>query len=219
MKKSLFVTIMITICCGVLWISFLAATNQIPVLDINEMAYIKGGTAPDPFQPDRKTTVQPYYIDKYEVTNRQFQRFFPDYKFSEGMEDYPVTGITLGEAKTYARLANKRLPTMAEWLWAADIPYENLLSPISSIATLTDSTPVQRVGLQKEKRNSFGCYDMYGNVWEWTSNDLNSAVLLGGSLGQENVWSHKQLNLPANTRSSIVGFRCVRSKDKKLKKS
>ncbi|MFI4915569.1 MAG: bifunctional serine/threonine-protein kinase/formylglycine-generating enzyme family protein [Phycisphaerales bacterium JB060] len=74
----------------------------------------------------------PYLIDRYEVSNGEYEAFVlasgqsvPSPPLWEGrrcppdMRDLPVVGVTLAEAQAYARWRGKRLPTAAEWLYAA----------------------------------------------------------------------------------------------------
>ena len=80
--------------------------------------------------PRNKVYVKPFYIDRYEVTNRQYQAFvkvtghnapggWNGTHYPEGQGDYPVTGMTWQDAKAYAEWAGKRLPTEMEWEKAA----------------------------------------------------------------------------------------------------
>ncbi len=234
MRKSLFVTVMATIACGMLWILFLAATRQSPVLDAGEMVRVGGGDLVDPNQPGRLTKVAPFRIDKYEVTNAQYARFRPDHQYPETQADFPVTNITWEEAKAYAEWAGKDLPTEAEWEFAAGaadgrrFPWgaEKRVPPIKKADDL------DRVGSYRDNASPAGCFDMEGNVWEWTSDDVvaNTALLMASANGAHAAAPKKilkggwrqlkksvvapaavseRLTLEATARSPQVGFRCV----------
>lgn len=84
--------------------------------------------------------VEPFSIDRYEVTNGEYREFMaatghraPSYwsadhasRWSEwverGIDRLPVTGVDFADAEAYARWAGKRLPTPIEWLRAATGP-------------------------------------------------------------------------------------------------
>jgi sulfatase modifying factor 1 len=83
------------------------------------------GDHPDE-RPQRTVTLDAYSIDRYEVTNAQYQRFIketggeaPAYWSGEtyppGQGDYPVVGVGWANADAYCAWINRRLPTEAEW--------------------------------------------------------------------------------------------------------
>jgi formylglycine-generating enzyme required for sulfatase activity len=223
---------MATIACGMLWILFLAATRRSPVLDAGEMVRVEGGDLVDPNQPGRQIEVAPFRIDKYEVTNAQYARFRTGHHFLETEADFPVTNITWEEAKAYAEWAGKDLPTEAEWELAAGaadgrrFPWgtERRVPPIKKADKL------DRVGSYRDNASPAGCFDMEGNVWEWTSDDVASPALFMASIDKAQAVAPKKILkggwrqlktsvapaavserriLEATTRSPQVGFRCV----------
>jgi len=139
--------------------------------------------------PRHQVHVDPFYIDKYEVTNEEFARFVKatgyrpegtwERLYKPGREKHPAIGVTWNDADAYAKWAKKRLPTEAEWEFAARGGADDLLFPWG------DEIDPERANYQfKESRslaalktsetgsyqpNAFGIYDMIGNAAEWCS--------------------------------------------------
>jgi sulfatase modifying factor 1 len=87
-------------------------------------------------QPEREIYLDAYQIDRYEVTNAQYQRFVlaeearpPQHwiggSFPDGQADWPVTGVSWQEASSYCQWKGKRLPSKAEWEKACRGPDAN----------------------------------------------------------------------------------------------
>jgi gamma-glutamyl hercynylcysteine S-oxide synthase len=131
-----------------------------------------------------------YLIDRYEVTNLQYQAFIeatgrrPPSHFTRrspppGKVDHPVTFVSWFDARDYCAWAGKRLPTEQEWEKAArgadgrvfpwgnefDIARANTPVRWARIGVEGDTTPV---GSFAEGVSPYGLHDMAGNVWEWT---------------------------------------------------
>jgi serine/threonine-protein kinase len=234
-RKSLFVTVLLTIACGLLWILFLAAMRRSPVLEVGDMVRIEGGEWIDSAQPERKLIIAPFLIDKCEVTNAQFARFRPEHTFPEQREDFPVTGISWEDASAYAAWAGKQLPTEIEWLMAAGATSQKDVQRYpwgkeKRKTDLQDAMVCQKVGTYRENYSPAGCYDMEGNVWEWTSDNAVSApvaasaddcqvaatqkILKGGwQQGKKSVVPAslgERMTLAPQESSANVGFRCIR---------
>ena len=128
--------------------------------------------------------VDSFYIDKYEVTNAQYFAFcqatnhpLPEFwernLFNSGPDypNHPVTGIVWTSAKAYAEWKEMRLPTEAEWEYAARGGLVDKKYPLgddmdSSLANY-NGTQGQTLKVGSYPPNGYGLYDMAGNVVEW----------------------------------------------------
>jgi formylglycine-generating enzyme required for sulfatase activity len=184
-----------------------------------------------------KVQVGPFWMDKFEVTNAEYRKCFvagvcePEVLHEDRPGDFnkdnqPVVFTTWKEASTYCNWRNGRLPTEAEWEFAANVErpggaHWNQPYGVGSPVSVGNFGP-----------NSHGLYDMMGNVYEWTKdwygsypkteiqkNPLGPAkgknkVVRGGSwdsLGHFLRTSDRVAKDP-DLRYSGVGFRCVKAK-------
>jgi formylglycine-generating enzyme required for sulfatase activity len=137
-------------------------------------------------RPERRVYLDAYYIDQYEVTNRQYKRFidetlYPDLpsqwvggQIPDGLEDHPVTDITWSEAWSYAAWAGKLLPTEAQWEKAARgtdgrlYPWGNEYEKGMANVGVDGARKIMPVGSFPKDVSAYQVYDMAGNVMEWT---------------------------------------------------
>ncbi len=134
------------------------------------------GGAPDE-APRRNVQVEDFYIDKFEVTNKEFAKVFPNHHYEERKADHPATGVTWSQAAAYAQAVDKRLPTEDEWEKAArgidgrEYPWGNTFDPelCNSLKPPPEVSDTTRVGRMRAGASPFGVLDMAGNAYEWTS--------------------------------------------------
>ena len=136
--------------------------------------------------PMRIIDLDAFYIDKYEVTNEEYERFlnlsgydevpghWENGTYADGTEKYPITHVTWREAFTYALWANKKLPTEAQWEKAARgtdgriFPWGNNYQKGKSNIDIDGVRALAKVGSYSGDSSPYEVYDMAGNVMEWT---------------------------------------------------
>ena len=209
----------------------------------------KNSTGPSDWQPEHMLSIDAFYLDQYEVTNRQYAEFckatkhaFPLFwgmkAFQCGFEfpDHPVIGVSWFEAEQYARWAGKRLPTEAEWEYAARGGLANQNFPngdkIDSTLANFGGKFMGSLKIGSFQPNGYGLYDMAGNVWEWTADNYKDdyyrispsanpkgpetgrfKVIRGGSwhsgaMCNQNFFRN---GLSPSWLDFAVGFRCARN--------
>ncbi len=119
-----------------------------------------------------------FYISRYEVTQGQWEAVMgsnPSH-FKNCGKNCPVENVSWNDAQEFIGEGTYRLPTEAEWEYAAragsDTAYcfgdnEDELSQYAWYRANSGSSPYP-VG--QLKPNDWGLYDMHGNVWEWCQN-------------------------------------------------
>jgi len=149
-----------------------------------EMGSTTGGVEEKPVH--RVTLTRGFWMYRYEVTNAQFRRFveatgaepplsFGNPAFAE--PNQPAVGLSWNDAVGYARWAGGRLPTEAEWEYAArgtdgrTYPWGNEPpDPARAIFALDHVTGATRsIGGRERGGSPFGIEDLAGNVPEWCS--------------------------------------------------
>ena len=143
--------------------------------------------------PAHEVELQAFYLDAKEVTNEDYYQFikatnrpapqhWKDGEPDPGETTLPVTNISWDDAKEYAKSIGKRLPTEAEWEYAARgtegsiYPWGNTWDPKCSNSKEDEAggkgeKPVA-VGSYKNCPSWCGIYDMAGNVAEWVGDDF-----------------------------------------------
>jgi sulfatase modifying factor 1 len=148
------------------------------------------------------------------VTQQAYQRVVgADPSHFKGPQ-LPVETVNWNEAQSYCQAVGMRLPTEAEWEYAARAGSTgSRYGAIDAIAWYSGNSggTTHPVGLKQA--NAFGLYDMLGNVYDWTSDNYNanSKVVRGGSwnLNSGVVRASLRDRFGPSVRGNSLGFRCV----------
>ena len=194
------------------------------------------------------TITKGFWLGRTPITVAAYKRFAqqtsnemptpPNFNRGWGKDDHPIVNVTWDEAKAYCQWAAGRLPTEAEWEYAARGGKEGLKYPWGNGITHENAnygkgtegtTSTSSVGSYPP--NGFGLCDMAGNVWEWVADWYEENYYAsppardpkGPSAGQGRVlrggsWVGNPVLLRTSSRVGLapgfrlynVGFRCTR---------
>ena len=142
--------------------------------------------------PRHEVQVDSFYLGRYVVTNAQYKKFcdktkrkYPenphqwdfDSNYFLNKPDYPVINVNWNDATAYAKWAGGRLPTEAEWEYAATGgTITNYYWGDGSLSDYVNNWGIKGKDTWEYTSpvgsfppNQFGLYDMLGNVWEWVA--------------------------------------------------
>jgi len=209
-----------------------------------------GSTAFPDTQPVHAVSLDAFYIDQFEVVNDLYHQCVtagactdPGRRSSDTRSSYyddpafgsfPVDNVTWQQAANFCKWQDKRLPTEAEWEYAA-VGTDGRAYPWGSsfdtslVPASTDDTV--QVGSMPRNASPFGAEDMSGNVLEWTAdwyapdfyagspatNPTGPAsgdrkVMRGGAFGNADPTVYlaaRRFSRPPNAGDVDIGFRCV----------
>ena len=145
------------------------------------------GSAGSSEMPLHRVRVGAFLMDRAEVTNAQYQAFceatdrtlpvfwgIERFRCGADFPAHPVVGVSQYDAEAYARWAGKRLPTEAEWEYAARGGLEGLKYDLADTVA-TDEANFKTSGndgtmpVASYRPNGYDLCDMVGNVREWTA--------------------------------------------------
>ncbi len=134
-------------------------------------------------QPDHLVVLSGFFLDEREVTNQEYSECRVCERGQGGFDtvdpEQPVVYVDWGNARFYCESLGKRLPTEAEWEYAARAAPNSRANPLSDESLLDEQAwydaNTMRVGMigaqpvARKTANAWGLYDMRGNVMEWVN--------------------------------------------------
>ncbi len=207
-------------------------------------------------RPRRKQTLKPFALDRHEVTHREYGAFVDAQPailrtallprgwtlspaglaaYDPARREHPVVAVNWSQAADYAAWAGKRLPTEDEWEAAAAgvegraYTWGNgyFTGQANGDGANEDTVPVESY---PHARSPTGCFDLAGNVWEWTAtledgtnitelpDGLVNIAIRGGSYRSERheLTTRARWTAPGQDAFSSpsydrpIGFRCAK---------
>jgi len=189
------------------------------------------------------TITKGFWLGQTEVTVEAYKRFAatPGKAMPSGYDidnpgwsngRMPIVDVSWEESNAYCAWAGGRLPTEAEWEYAARGGSAGArYGPVDEVAWHDSNSGGQTHEVGLKRANLFGLYDMLGNVWEWVNDWYDPAYYKNGPsqdpwgpvIGQYRLIrgvyfpaspeqcrvSARSFLKPSDYRYPNIGFRCV----------
>ena len=207
--------------------AFVAATGYLTTAEREGWSFVFGGLLPDDFPPTRGVADAPWWRQVYGAAWNHPEG--PESDLS-GRADHPVVHVSWLDARSYARWAGGRLPSEAEWEYAARgglagrrFPWGDELTPAGEhrMNVFQGTFPQHDTGadgfvgtapVDAFAPNGYGLFNMTGNVWEWCADRFGptrpaARNMRGGSYlcHESYCWRYRCAARNANTPDSSAG--------------
>ena len=209
--------------------------NQLPAeVSINapeNMQYIPAGeySIGDPFkegdkdeQPVKGVFIDAFYMDTHEVTVGQYKNFLSETNYTKPnwakirqyspTDQHPILYITWHDAMAYAKWEEKRLPTEAEWEYAARGGITNRRYPWGNDINTKYVNYKRQIGktvkVGSYPPNSYGLHDISGNVAEWCLDGYDQNFYI--RLPRKNPFADGNIQNVIQRMDNIRTFRIIR---------
>jgi formylglycine-generating enzyme required for sulfatase activity len=190
----------------------------------------------------RVTITKGFWLGQTELTVGTYKRFAtatgrgmpeaPSFNPGWSNERMPIVNVSWLDAEAYCRWAGGRLPSEAEWEYAARAgSTEARYGLLDEVAWYDGNSGGRTHEVGQKRPNAFNLYDMLGNVWEWVSDWYGenyyqgsperdplgpgggeTCVLRGGSWSRNPWYSRVSNRVRGRSDGQLInlGFRCVR---------
>ncbi len=175
------------------------------------------------------TLTRGFWLGETETTQGAYKKIMPKNPSRFKGDNLPVEYITQEDAVKYCKAIGARLPSEAEWEWAARAGDKTpRYGPLDEIAWYFNNSDHMTHPVGLKKPNAYGLKDMLGNVAEWTNTVYQTYLQWEGinPVGPEDGeyrslrgggWFDKAPIVRASYRSRIepdefdynIGFRCA----------
>lgn len=163
---------------------FVSRTGHVTTAQRTGWSFVFAGLLPDDFPPTRAVAAAPWWR---QVFGADWSRPDGPHSTWDDRGDHPVVHVSWFDAAAYCRWVGGRLPTEAEWEFAARgghaqrrFPWGDELTPGGRhLANVWQGTfPAENTvddgwygtaPVRSYEANGFGLFDVVGNVWEWTA--------------------------------------------------
>jgi len=196
-------------------------------------------------KPVHKVCLDGFWMGKYEITQAQWKKVMRNNPSNFKGDTRPVERVSWDDVQKFLRQLNQkagkemyRLPSEAEWEYAARAGtdtmfyFGNDVAGLGKYAWYAENSGKKTHSVGQLKPNTWGLYDMYGNVYEWCQDwygrgyyskspsknpggpsSGSARVLRGGGWGSVAGYCRaaSRLGISPDARSSIVGFRLLRT--------
>ncbi len=232
----------------IFFLIFNSSFCQMPNIDfikIEGKTFTMGGNKDCNEQPVHQVTLKSFYISKFEITVGQYRAYcetqgrkMPQQPEWSKSDNWPVVTVSWKDASEFAEWIGARLPTEAEWEFAArggknssQFTMYSGSNDADSVSWNSENSNKAAHAVGMKKPNGYGLYDMNGNVQEWCNDWYSSSyykisplkypvgpdsgfhrVVRGGSWFTQHKYLYVALryNIGPGYRYDDLGFRIVR---------